>query len=88
MELINATRMTAAYTMGMEPSGRELLVVVIKGTFELPHTPDQPLHLAAEQLPMVMADTFTGEPGFSAPLYEVDFAPCKQIGRASCRERV
>ncbi len=33
MELINATRMQAGYTMGMEPSGRELLVVVIKGTF-------------------------------------------------------
>ena len=24
-----------------------------------------------------MADTFTGEPGFSAPVYEVDFAPRK-----------
>ena len=36
MELINATRMLAGYTMGMEPSGRELLVVVIKGTFVLP----------------------------------------------------
>ncbi|MCK7582587.1 MAG: hypothetical protein MZV65_48105 [Chromatiales bacterium] len=36
MELINATRMVAGYTMGMEPSGRELLVVVIKGTFRLP----------------------------------------------------
>ncbi|MCK7582586.1 MAG: DUF2169 domain-containing protein [Chromatiales bacterium] len=30
-----------------------------------------------EQLPLVMADTFTGEPGLSAPVYEVDFAPRK-----------
>ena len=30
MELINATRMAAGYNMGLEPSGRELLVVVIK----------------------------------------------------------
>jgi len=36
LELINATRMVAGYTMGIEPSGRELLVVVIKGTFHLP----------------------------------------------------
>lgn len=77
MELINATRMVAAYTMGMEPSGRELLVVVVKGTFSIPKTSDEPARLAEEQLPLIMADTFTGEPGFSAPVYEVDFAPRK-----------
>lgn len=77
MELINATRMVAGYTMGMEPSGRELLVVVIKGTFALPKTSTEPLRLAEEQLPLVMADTFTGAPGFSAPVHEVDFAPRK-----------
>jgi hypothetical protein len=76
MELINATRMVAGYTMGLEPSGRELLVVVIKGTFALPK-PDEPVRLHETQLPLVMADTFTGEPGFSAPVYEVDFAPRK-----------
>jgi hypothetical protein len=76
MELINATRMTAGFTMGLEPSGRELLVVVIKGTFVLPKAGEQ-VRLADEQLPLVMADTFSGEPGFSAPLQEVDFAPRK-----------
>ena len=76
MELINATRMVAGYTMGMEPSGRELLVVVIKGTFKLPK-PGEDVRLLDEQLPLVMADTFTGQPGFSAPHYEVDFAPRK-----------
>ena len=76
MELINATRMVAGYTMGLEPSGRELLVVVIKGTFVLPK-PGEPVRLHDEQLPLVMADTFTGEPGYSAPAYEVDFAPRK-----------
>ena len=78
MELINATRMITGYNMGIEPSGRELLVVVIKGTFHLPRTPDELLRLHEEQLPLVMADTFTGEPGFSAPVYEVDFAPRKK----------
>jgi hypothetical protein len=77
MELINATRMVAGYNMGLEVSGRELLVVVIKGTFVLPK-PGEPVRLADEQLPLVMADTFTGEPGFSAPVYEIDYAPRKQ----------
>ncbi|MBK5964165.1 hypothetical protein CCR95_08725 [Thiocystis minor] len=77
MELINATRMVAGYTMGMEPSGRELLVIVIKGTFALPRNGSDRLHLAQEQMPLVMADTFSGEPGRSAPIHEVDFAPRK-----------
>lgn len=76
MELINATRMVAGYTMGMEPSGRELLVVVVKGTFRLPKSGEH-VRLHDEQLPLIMADTFTGQPGFSAPAYEVDFAPRK-----------
>lgn len=76
MELINSTRMVTGYTMGMEPSGRELLVVVVKGTFTIP-TNGEPVRLAEEQVPLVMADTFTGEPGLSAPLYEVDFPPRK-----------
>jgi hypothetical protein len=76
MELINATRLTAGYNMGLEPSGRELLVVVIKGTFVLPK-PGEQVRLADEQLPLIMADTFTGAPGFSAPVHEIDFAPRK-----------
>ncbi len=76
MELINATRMTAGYNMGLEVSGRELLVVVIKGTFVLPK-PGEQVRLADEQLPLIMADTFTGAPGFSAPVHEIDFAPRK-----------
>lgn len=62
--------------MGMEPSGRELLVVVVKGTFHLPKSGEE-ARLHETQLPLIMADTFTGEPGFSAPYYEVDFAPRK-----------
>ena len=76
MELINATRMFAGYTMGVEPSGRESLVVVIKGTFVLPR-PGETVRLHDEQVPLLMADTFIGAPGFSAPLHEADFAPRK-----------
>ena len=79
MELINATRMVAGYNMGLEPSGRELLVVVIKGTFRFPQAGEPPGHFALheEQAPLVMADTFTGAPGFSSPVYEVDYASRK-----------
>jgi hypothetical protein len=76
MELLNATQMQAGYTMGMQPDGRELLVVVVKGTFTIP-APGQPAQLAAEQEKLIEADVFTGEPGFSAPLYESDYAPRK-----------
>jgi hypothetical protein len=76
MELINATRMTVGFNVGTETSGRELLVVVIKGTFMLPR-PGEAVRLHEAQRPLVMADTFTGEPGFSAPVDEVDFAPRK-----------
>lgn len=77
MDLLNATRMQAGYTQGLEKDGRELLVVAVRGTFAIPKPGQQPL-LADEQLPLVMADTFTGQPGFSAPVYEADFAPRKR----------
>jgi len=54
--------MVAGCTMGLEVSGRELLVIVIKGTFVLPKN-GEPVRLADEQLPLIMADTFAGEPG-------------------------
>lgn len=76
MDLLNATGMQAGYTMGMKPDGREMLVVAVKGTFTLPKTGDEP-RLAEQQVPLIMADTFTGEPGFSAPVYEVDYSPIK-----------
>lgn len=76
MELINATKMVAGYTMGMRPDGRELLVVVVKGTFSIPKPGEHP-KLLEEQLLLIEADAFTGEPGYSATLYESDYAPCK-----------
>jgi len=73
MELVNSTRMEAGYSIGIDPAGREHLVVVIKGTFALPRAGEK-VRLLEEQLPLVMADTYTGEPGRSAPVHEVDFA--------------
>jgi hypothetical protein len=76
VELVNATRMVAGYTLGLEPDGRERIVVAVKGTFTLPRGGEAP-RLADEQLPLVMADEFTGEPGFSATLVESEFPPVK-----------
>ncbi|HET6470117.1 MAG TPA: DUF2169 domain-containing protein, partial [Geminicoccaceae bacterium] len=74
MELLNATGMVAGYTMGIDPSAREHVVVAVKGTFRIPADGGSAtLAPPEEQVPLVMADRFTGEPGFSAPLYEADF---------------
>jgi hypothetical protein len=77
MDLLNTTKMKAAYTLGMRPDGRELLVVVVKGTFSFPEKKGDPAPLASEQVDLVMADEPSGEPGQSATLYESDFCPVK-----------
>ncbi len=77
MDLINATKMQAGYTQGIDKTGRESLVVVVKGTFTLPLDGTAP-KLAATQEPIVEADVATGEPGFSATLYECEYAPVKK----------
>ena len=76
MELTNATGMVAGYTLGMDPDGRESVVVAIKGTFTLPTDGAEP-QLADEQVDLVLADEFTGAPGFSSTVYECDYAPEK-----------
>lgn len=77
MDLLNTTGFAAAYTQGVEPDGRESLVVVVKGTFNIGANGDEAVR-ANEQSPLVMADTHTGEPGLSAPVYESEFAPVKR----------
>jgi len=76
MELINSTGFQAAYTLGLEPDGRESIVVVIKGTFVFPKDGGT-LEKSEKQIPPVMTDVFSGEPGLSTLLYESDFAPYK-----------
>jgi hypothetical protein len=76
MQLVNATKMEAGYTLGLAPDGRERVVVVVKGSFEIPREGGE-LRLATEQRPLVLADEFVGEPGLSAPRVESDFAPLK-----------
>lgn len=77
MQLLNTTPMQAGYSMGMLPDGRELLVVVAKGTFKIPERGQQANYCEAQK-PLLNADVFTGEPGVTAPRYELDFAPFKR----------
>jgi hypothetical protein len=73
MEFVNETGVAAGWTMGFERSGRELLVVAVKATFVIPQESCAP-QLSGEQVPLTEADTFTGEPGLSSPVYESDYA--------------
>lgn len=77
MDFVNETKVEAGWTLGFEPDGRELLVVAVKATFQIPKNGEEP-DLAEEQVPLTEADEFTGEPGYSATLYETDYAHRKQ----------
>lgn len=73
MKFTNACGQAAGWTLAFEGDGREMLVVVAKATYGLPPTGEAP-RLADEQVPLVEADRFSGEPGLSAPMFETDYA--------------
>lgn len=72
MDLLNGSGMAAGYTLGLDKTGAEHVVVAVKGTFTLPRT-GEVARLAETQVPLVDADLFTGEPGRSATLVECDY---------------
>jgi len=74
MDITNHTPYTAAYNVGLLPSGRHCVVVVIKATY---HITDTGLEVAEEQQSLQDTDAYTGEPGASSLLYDNDFAPYK-----------
>ncbi len=76
MELLNATPLAAAYNQGLDAEGRESLVVIAKGSFDLP-LDGREARLLDEQQTLLMVDEFYGEPGLSAPRRECEFVPFK-----------
>jgi len=74
MQIYNQTRYVSEFTMGMDKTGREFLSLVVKGTFDFPDDPKGNPEPSKNQIPLVMADEFTGDPGYSATLWESDFA--------------
>ena len=73
MKLTNESGLEAGWALGFQPDGRELLVVAVKGTWSL-RNEGGPCELAPDQMPLVEADEFTGEPGLSSLRYECDYA--------------
>jgi len=74
MEIVNSARHTVAeMTAQLDKTGCNHLLLVLKATYRIPDNDKPPRPIIPPQ-PLAMQDTFVGEPGLSAPLYEADFA--------------
>jgi len=72
MELVNITPYVVGCTFGTDKAGLDHLLVVAKATYNLPYAGVS--DLSTEQRPLVLADEFTGEPGYTATIVESDYA--------------
>jgi hypothetical protein len=77
VQLENKTPFQADLNFAFERTGRELVVIAIKATYDFP-TPDEDLCLSDTQRPLLLADVFGDDPGTDAPLFDNDFAPAKR----------
>jgi hypothetical protein len=76
--LVNETPLVAGNTLAFRKDGRELVVVVAKGTFVLAGGASEAgPSLSDAQVPLLTADVFGDDPATSAPRFENDFAPTK-----------
>ncbi|MGX8009530.1 DUF2169 family type VI secretion system accessory protein [Mesorhizobium sp. ORM8.1] len=74
MQIWNQMGYPHEYTTATDVAGHEHIVVIVKGTFDFPSALGGTVRKSAQQVPLVMADILTGTPGFSATLWESDFA--------------
>ena len=78
MRLVNETPLVAGNTLAFRKDGREVVVVVAKGTFVLVgDSSEGGPRLSDTQVELLMADEFGDDPAKSAPRLENDFAPSK-----------
>ena len=79
LEVRNRTPYCVAVVPGLDRDGRDFATIVIKATFSLGSPPDlrKPLPLADEQVPLVWADEFYGEPDKTSIKHETDVGPAK-----------
>jgi len=68
--------MQAGITAGIAKDGREIYVLVVKGTFDIPLDESAP-QLSAEQAELVYADEYYGEPAVTSIRQACDFALAK-----------
>lgn len=79
-EVVNHTPWPAQYFQHVDPHGTGFHVMVCRISYALDDAGDgsePPLLPPHDQLPLVEADQFMGEPGLSSTLEESDFAPYK-----------
>ncbi|WP_431262312.1 DUF2169 family type VI secretion system accessory protein [Roseateles chitinivorans] len=74
MIVVNPTAYAAGWSVGHRPDGREVAVVVVKGTFVLSACGERGARLADEQQPLHEADVLGEDPAVDAPLHDHDFA--------------
>lgn len=74
MQIWNQMGYPHEFTTATDVAGHVWLVVVVKGTFDFPATPGGPVQKSYKQVPLVFADTYVGEAGYSATFWETDFA--------------
>jgi len=72
MDLKNKTPFAAERVVLQDPTGRDVLVVVLKATYRF--SPDGVVSIAEKQAPIALADEHYGEPGASSVRYESDLA--------------
>jgi len=79
LEVRNRTPYGAALVPGLDREGRDFATVVVKATFSIEVGRDvaEPLPVAEEQMPLVLADEFYGEPDSSSIEYESEVGPAK-----------
>jgi hypothetical protein len=72
--LINPTAYAAGWNVGFRPDGREVVVVVVKGSFVLSRCDARRSELARPQQPLHEADVLGADPARDAPIHDNDFA--------------
>jgi len=70
MQIYDQLGFKTEFTSALDKEGRDFLLLVIKGTFDFPEHLDDELVISENQAELVFADEATGEPGFSATLWE------------------
>ncbi|MEP5761902.1 MAG: DUF2169 domain-containing protein [Litoreibacter sp.] len=78
MRIDNETGYSAGFTAALDSDGRDHVVVVVKGSFDLQNNSGiDRCRRSDVQDALIMSDIFWGKPGFSAPRTEMDFAHVK-----------
>lgn len=77
MQIENQTPFEADLNFTFERTGRELVVIAIKATYDFPAQQHE-MRLSDQQQPLLAADAFGPDPATNAPLFDNDFAPIKR----------